>query len=273
MSDPARTTPSRDELRRSFPELTRRAFLGTAGAAAALAAAGRSALPAWAAPGDVPAPAPATRPSEPESLVKVLYGTLTAAQKKAVCFDWDYKDKEKGLLRTRVENNWQITKPALESAFYTPEQRSIVRSIFEGMLQPEWVKKIDQQLKDDIGGFGKRQGIALFGNPDPGSPGAGKFEFVITSRHLTLRCDGNSAEHVAFGGPIMHGHAPCPGGIHEKKDHPGNIFWPQAVEANRLYTMLDGKQRDLALVKTGMPDEDEVAFRGKGPRRPSPACR
>jgi hypothetical protein len=124
------------------------------------------------------------------------------------------------------------------------------------MLNPDWVKKVDRQLKDDAGGWGKNQSIALFG-----TPGSEKFEMVMTGRHLTLRCDGNTAEHVAFGGPIFHGHAA--GGATEKPDHPNNIFWPQAQEANKIFGMLDGKQRDLALVKQDMPDEDAVAFKGK----------
>jgi hypothetical protein len=193
----------------------------------------------------------------PESLVKVLYDTFTEAQRKAVCFAWDYQHPKMGLLRTRVENNWNITDQEINSDFYTPEQRDVVRKIYEGMLNPDWVAKVDRQLKDDAGGWGRQQSVALFG-----TPGSDKFELVMTGRHLTLRCDGNSAEHVAFGGPIFHGHAA--GGFNEKKDHPNNIFWPQALEANKLYTMLDGRQRDLALVKQDMPEEEEVAFKGKG---------
>ena len=45
---------------------------------------------------------------------------------------------------------------------------------------------------------------------------------------VTLRCDGDSAEHVAFGGPIFYGHAAS--GYNEKPNHPDNIFWP--VEPN-----------------------------------------
>ena len=233
--------------------LTRRAFLGATGAAA-FSVVGAPSLPVWAQPAAKGRPA-----AEPESVVKLLYSSLTDAQKKVICFDWDHRDPKKGLLRTRIENNWHITAPNIADAFYTGEQRAMIRSIFEGMLNPEWVKKVDQQLKDDAGGFGKSQNVAIFGRP-----GSGKFELVMTGRHLTLRCDGNSAEHVAFGGPIFHGHAAK--GFYEKQDHAGNIFWPQAVEANKLYTMLGGKQRDLALVKAGMQDEEKIVFRGKAPK-------
>ena len=78
---------------------------------------------------------------------------------------------------------------------------------------------------------------------------------------MTLRCDGNSAEHVAFGGPIFYGHDPGDN-FDEKAAHEGNVFWPQAVEANKLYQALDGKQRKLALIPAA-PYENDVSFRGK----------
>ncbi len=197
--------------------------------------------------------------STPESLVKVLYEKLNDKQREAVCYDWEYidnnKDSKRGLLRTRVANNWNITKQSINSDFYTPEQKDLLRKIFEGIVDPDWVAKFDKQLEDDCGGFGHDQSFAIFGKP-----GDGHFEFVLTGRHMTLRCDGNSAEGVAFGGPIFYGHAPTSGD--EEADHKGNVFWSQALEANKIYTMLDGKQRKLAEVpKT--PREQDVAFRGK----------
>jgi hypothetical protein len=235
---------------------SRRSFLGSAAGGVALAAVAGHIRPqsAWAALLENAKPAVAA--GTPESLVKVLYESFTPAQKQAVCFAWDFQHPEMGLLRTRVSNNWNISEKHIDGEFYTNEQRDIIRKVYEGMLNPDWVKKVDRQLKDDAGGWGKNQSIALFG-----TPGSEKFEMVMTGRHLTLRCDGNTAEHVAFGGPIFHGHAA--GGATEKPDHPNNIFWPQAQEANKIFGMLDGKQRDLALVKQDMPDEDAVAFKGK----------
>jgi len=113
---------------------------------------------------------------------------------------------------------------------------------------------MDKHLKDDEGGFG-RQSIAIFG-----TPGSDTFEFILTGRHITLRCDGNSAQHVAFGGPIVYGHAAS--GFHEKPGHPNNIFWPQAVAANSVVEMLDGKQRAVAVIKTP-PRENAIVFQGQ----------
>jgi hypothetical protein len=193
-------------------------------------------------------------------LVQRLYDSLDDSQKKDICFEWDHEDKNRGLLRTYVDNNWRITPPEINSDFYTGEQRDMIRQIFEGIIQPDWHKRIDKQLKDDAGGFGERQAIAIFGQP-----GRGKFEFVMTGRHMTLRCDGNSAEHVAFGGPIFYGHAAS--GFNEPSDHPGNVFWPQAEAANQVFGMLDGKQRKIALVDRS-PREGAVDFRGPDGKRP-----
>jgi hypothetical protein len=240
-----------------FDFLTRRDFLKAAGATAV--AAGAIGLPNFAIAADTPKPTP-------ESLVKKLYGSLSDEQKKGVAFDWDYvetaeiakqlgrKTPPRGLLRTRVANNWMITEETITSDFYTKDQQEMIRAIYEGLFNPEWVKKIDKQLEDDAGGYGNEQSIALFGKP-----GDGNFEMVMTGRHLTCRVDGNSIDHMAFGGPIFHGHAADT--FNERPDHPGNVFWPQAIEANKIYGMLDGKQRKLAL-QAKMPREQAVAFRG-----------
>jgi hypothetical protein len=128
--------------------------------------------------------------------------------------------------------------------------------VFTGVFNPEWHQRFVKQLKDDTDGkpWGAAQNIAIFGKP-----GGGKFEFVMTGRHLTTRADGNTEQHVAFGGPIFHGHAAS--GFNEKPDHPGNVWWHQALEANKVYQMLDDKQRKRALIDDS-PAEAEVGFRG-----------
>jgi len=251
---------------------TRRSFLRTAAAAAVAPALAsiRGLVPLRASAADA-LPAAAKAAAKPESLVTLLYESLTPVQKKEMCFDWNYVDPKRGLLRTRIENNWRITKPFIKSDFYTKDQQAIMRSIFEGMTHPNWHKRFDQQLKDDVGGFGNRQSIAIFGTP--ASTGAAekdaaakpsKFQFVLASRHMTLRCDGDSAEHVAFGGPILYAHEGE--GLYEKPEHHRNVFWHQAQEASKLFHTLDGKHQEKALVIKGMPTEELVGFRGqKGP--------
>jgi hypothetical protein len=186
----------------------------------------------------------------------VLYESLTPGQREKICFPWDYQHAEMGLLRTRVDANWLITEQILESDFYTADQREIVRGIFHGIVHPEWHERYEKEQQDDSGGFGKHNAIAIFGTPGADE----KCEFVVTGRHMTLRCDGNAAEHVAFGGPIFYGHAAST--FDETAMHPGNVFWPQAVEANKLYEALDEKQRKLALIAAA-PYESDVGFKGR----------
>jgi len=243
-----RVCPDCDERSTSF---TRRDFLKTStGAAVVAAAGGLTAGSLGTARAD---DAAASSAGSPESIVKTLLDSLGDNQKREVAFEWDFQDPKRGLLRTHVENNWNITKPIVNSDFFTSDQKAMIRQIFEGIVQPDWHKRIYKQLEDDAGGFGNEQSIAIFGKPGE------KFEFVMTGRHMTIRCDGNSTDHVAFGGPIFYGHAAS--GFNEKPNHPGNVFWHQALAANKVFEMLDGPQREKALVER-LPREDEVAFHG-----------
>jgi hypothetical protein len=202
--------------------------------------------------------APPTKTSAPETAVKALYDSFTAEQKKIVCFPWDHTEKDRGLLRTRVSANWQITKPSItEGDFYTKKQQGIVHDIFKGLVNPDWYDRFIKQLKDDSDGkpWGTLQSIAIFGEP-----GTDKFEFVLTGRHQTLRADGNCEPHVAFGGPVFYGHS-AGENTDQPQNHPGNVFWPQAQAANKVYQMLDEKQRKAALVAKA-PKESAVGFRG-----------
>jgi len=238
-------------------ELDRRNFIKVAGATAAATALPTAIRAADAATGT------------PETLVKKLYDSLTEQQRKEVAFAWDHEDTKLGLLRTRVSNNWQITKPEIRSDYYTKDQQEICRAIYEGLFQPEWVKQIDKQLQDDTNNrpWGSAQSIALFGKPGE------KFELVMTGRHLTVRVDGNSIDSMAFGGPVFHGHqASQTSGLNEKIGHPGNIWWPQALEANKVFEMLDGKQREKALVAQ-LPAEQSVGFRGRDGKFPGVSVR
>lgn len=242
MADHRRECP---DCTSGFRSLDRRDFLKTAAVATAAAP---LAFPNWAVAKDAAAVA-----GKPESIVKTLYDSLKEEQRKKICFAWDHMDPKRGLLRTYVANNWNITSEEINSEFYSKDQQQMIRDIFKGIINPDWVRRFDKQLEDDAGGYGNEQSIAMFGQP-----GSGKFEFVMTGRHMTIRCDGNSADHVAFGGPIFYGHA-VQG--NEEPTHPGNVFWPQALAANKVYEMLDGKQREQARVdKT--PREQNVHFQG-----------
>jgi len=244
-------------MRTPIHSLSRRHFLaGSAGAAAAALS-----LPAGSGHlfGDEPV-ATAVAQKSSETLAGLLHASLSPQQREKVCFPWDHVHPKFGLLRTRVANNWNATEPDVAGSFFNGEQKRLIRDIFEQLIAPEWHARFDKQLEDDTGGFGHSQSIALIGEP-----GSGQFQFLLTGRHMTLRCDGDSSEHVAFGGPIFYGHDAA--GDTEEPNHPGNVFWSQAVAANGVFGMLDGRQRSEALVDT-LPRENAVAFRGLGTNLP-----
>jgi len=191
----------------------------------------------------------ATAPAS-ETLVAQLYGSLTEEQRKLVCFGFDDP------LRSKVDNNWFIVKQRIGKLF-DKDQQALIRDIFLDLHSEEYAKRVFDQVEHDNiedGGFSSCA-VALFGEPDknspqanlgtPEHPPASKFEFVLTGRHVTRRCDGNSVAGAAFGGPIFYGHAAE--GFHESAQHKGNAYWFQALRANEVFQALDGKQREIAL--------------------------
>jgi len=186
-----------------------------------------------------------------ETLVATLYNSLSPEQKKTVAFPFDHA------LRSKVDNNWHIT-PVKIAQFFTADQQAMIEEIFRKLHSPEFVDKIFYHIQEDAQGLGNYS-VALFGQP-----GTGAFEFVLTGRHCTIRCDGDSVEGAAFGGPIFYGHASQ--SFNEKPDHPGNVYWYQAKRANEVFQALNGKQREQALL--GDPREEKgtatVALKKKG---------
>lgn len=169
---------------------------------------------------------------QPESLVALLHESLTAEQRETVVLPFDSP------LRSRVENNWHITN-ARVGRFFDGDQQALIEEIFMDLHAPEFRDSLRKHIADDFGSV-KNLSVALFGEP-----GTGKFEFVITGRHCTARCDGDSVEGAAFGGPIFYGHQGE--SFYEKPTHPNNVYWFQAQRANEVFAALDGKQRELAL--------------------------
>ena len=217
----------------------RRRFLGAVGGAAL--AAGTS--PLWTpASRAIAAPTPA---STAETAVTALYRTLTEKQRQEVCFPFGHE------LRSKINANWQITDHAIASDFYTNEQRDLMDQIFRGVTSEDGYERFQRQMDEDSGGFGDYS-MAIFGEP-----GTGKFQWEMTGRHLTMRADGDSVDKVAFGGPIIYGHAEGD----SEAGLPGNVFYYQVKKANEVFRALDGKQREQALLAKA-PRENMVPIQG-----------
>jgi hypothetical protein len=212
-----------------------------------MAAAAAASFPAYA---TVCPPAATARPPA-ETLVRLLYQSLTSEQVAVIAKRWDDP------LRSKVDNNWAITP--LKIGQLRPEQQEMVRLIFRQVHSEEYLPKVLQQIHDDGGGI-ENYHSAIFGEP-----GTGKFEWVLTGRHMTIRCDGDSVEGAAFGGPIFYGHAAR--AYIEAADHPDNVYWYQSLRANEVFKSLDGKQREKAAIGLAPPEQGTATVALAGRRR------
>jgi hypothetical protein len=191
----------------------------------------------------VPAWMMAAEQATAETKVTQLFKSLNEEQRKTICFPFDHA------LRSKVDNNWMIVKQSI-SAVLDKAQQDLVKQIFMDLHSEEYAEKVLGQVVHDSDGEGFEAAcaVAIFGEP-----GTGKFELVLTGRHCTRRCDGDSVAGAAFGGPIFYGHAAK--GFNEAPDHKGNAYWYQAQQANAVYQVLDGKQREKALCEKGRAEQ------------------
>lgn len=217
--------------------VSRRDFIRASLAASTLMATGAAAAP--------------TLKSKGEKLAAELFRSLSEEQRKELCFAFDHK------LRQRVENNWRITKTLDKSL--GADQIDLAKQIYTAIHSDEFAADAMKQFVQDNDDKFDKGSVAFFGTPD-----SGRFEYVFTGRHTTRRLDGDSVAGAAFGGPIFYGHAAH--SFYEKKDHRDNVYWFQAVRANELFTMLNGKQREAALEEQGRKEQSNktVALRGAG---------
>lgn len=233
--------PDCNDLASVPPALSRRRFLAQSTVATSALAA--SAL--------LPRSVSAAGGATSETLVSTFYKSLNETQRSLICMPFDHER------RLKVDNNWFVTKARFGKDF-TPDQQQMLKEIYRGLHSPEYADRIMKSTEHDAGenGFGDLS-VALFGEP-----GTGKFQCVISGRHVTKRCDGDSVAGTAFGGPIFYGHAAE--GDDEKAHHPGNVYWYQALRANEVFKALDGKQRKLALLEKGRPESgtDTVKLTG-----------
>jgi len=179
--------------------------------------------------------------SPAETAVGQLYASLADDQKKAICLPYDHED------RRRISANWHVTKTTIGGDLFTKEQNALIDQIVRNITSEDGYERLIRQMDDDAGGM-DNYSIAIFGEP-----GAGKFQWEITGRHLTMRADGNSVDKAAFGGPIVYGHG--------EGDPKNNLFHYQTKKVNEVFQALDPKQTELALLKKA-PRETAVQIQG-----------
>lgn len=224
--------------------IDRRRFLKVAGTGAAALALSR----AW---------AQDAKPADPsnktaEELIKELYTGLNDDQKKAV------------ILPIASPDRLKIFNAALGKKIgevYTKPQQELVTRILRAISSgEEGMNQISRGGTWDASKSFENCGANLFGDLN------GKYTWVFSGHHLTLRCDGNTEDGVVFGGPLYYGHSP--NGYVER-----NLFCYQTRSALAVFESLSASQRKQA-TRTDSPGEGapSVKFRGAGEERPGIAC-
>lgn len=248
--------PECQELFTQEESLDRRGFIRVVGErTAALLALGSVAS---AAP-TVRADAPKTKAAKPaEGLIRELYSTLTSEQKKELVLPWNHGAENGKAIPTRLRMyNRPIGKPIGET--YTKAQQELIERTLRAIASDEnGYRQLTRGGTFDGSKSLDGCGVTLFGEPADGK----KFAWVFTGHHLTVRCDGNSEEGAAFGGPMYYGHSP--NGYSDK-----NVFYYQTKNVLTVYESLSEAQQKKAVV-TGSPGEHEpsIRFRRKGEPHP-----
>jgi hypothetical protein len=214
---------------------TRREFLSAAGGVALAGAAGSLLVPRA---GLFAAPTPE---SAAESAVGRFYSSLSPQQRAAVCLPFDSPERQK------ISANWHITKPLIGDDFFTDDQRALISEIVKGVTSEDGYERLLKQMEYDDGGI-NFYSVAVFGEP-----GKGPFQWEMTGRHLTLRADGNTVDHAAFGGPIVYGHG--------EEDPQDNLFHYQTQATDEVFRALDPAQAKAALIDEA-PRESAVPIQG-----------
>ena len=232
----ARTCPECGDKVPAEP-IDRRSFLRTAGIGAAALALSR--VPAW---GQDTSSKPA------EELLKELYTGLNDEQKTNVVHA--YADGKRLQLF-----NAALGMPIGKA--YSKSQQELVSRILKSISSGEegW-KQISRDGTWDASKSFEACGANLFGDIN------GKYTWVFSGHHLTIRCDGNTDEGVAFGGPLYYGHTP--NGYSER-----NLFFYQTKSALAVFDSLTEAQRTKA-VSADKPIEGlpSVKFRAANEAKP-----
>ena len=122
-------------LRSCCDSVDRRDFLKVVAASASTLSAVGSGF--WTLPGAYAAPSPT---SAAETAVGRFYNSLSAEQKKTICFGFNDP------LRQKINANWQITKPTVGTDFYSKEQRQLVDEIVKNVTSKDGYDRLQKQM-------------------------------------------------------------------------------------------------------------------------------
>ncbi len=215
----------------SVASLDRREFLRVTGASAAAATVGLALTPLERARA-----ARMARQAEAEALVFELYRSLDSEQKKYLVQPWDLKRPNQPLPARLMTANAAVGKSVIGLEYKRP-QIELLRKIFRAISNgEEGYRQLSRNGKFDNSGDFENIGALLYGEAVEGK----KFSLVFSGHHLTVRCDGNSEEQTAFGGPLYYGHSPS--GYSRT-----NVFYNQTQAVTAIYEALSAEQRKQAV--------------------------
>jgi len=205
-------------------------------------------------------PAKAGKTEKPaEELIRELFQTLTNDQKSQLVYPWDHKRTAGGRPTRLGMYNAPIFRTATIGKVYTKPQQELVDRILHAISSgDDGYRRLSRGGNFDGSGSLQNCGAYIFGDPS----GDKKFSWVFAGHHLTVRCDGNSEEGAAFGGPMYYGHSP-------QGYSRGNLFYYQTRSVLSVFDALSEGQRKKAVVK-GSPGELEpsIRFKKKAEERP-----
>jgi hypothetical protein len=166
---------------------------------------------------------------------------MDSDQKKKLVLPWDAVVKVNGKDYPGRLNtaNAPVGKSVI-GLEYNKKQVEILDKIFHSISNgQEGYKRLSRGGKFDNSGSFESIGALIYGEPAEGK----KFSLVFCGHHLTLRCDGNSEEKTAFGGPLYYGHSPS-------GYDTNNVFNYQTEAVNEVFASLN-KQQQATAVKPG----------------------
>jgi hypothetical protein len=237
-------------------ELDRRGFIGALGKGMAVLG-GLSPLMALAAD-EVAKPA-AKNAKPAEAMIRELFASLSADQKKELVYPWNHGGEKDAIpTRQKMVNAPHFDKVIGES--YSKPQQELVHRILRAICSgDDGYDKISRGGTFDSSGSFEGLGALIFGEPVDNKP----FALVFSGHHLTIRCDGNSEPGAAFGGPMYYGHSP--NGYSDK-----NIFNYQTKSVISVFDALNGDQRKKAVIAGKSPGEQagSVKFRPASEAKP-----
>ncbi|MDY3557579.1 DUF3500 domain-containing protein [Gemmata sp. JC673] len=220
------------------PALARRDFIRVLGTAAAVAVTGLTPLQKARA-------ARAEKQAQAEALVFELYKSLSSDQRKKLVRAWDHGVTSGTGTPARLLTHNAADGKSKIGEEYNKKQIELLDRIFRAIANgDEGYRQLSRDGRFDASNDFENIGALIYGEAVEGQ----KFSLVFCGHHLTTRCDGNSEQSVAFGGPLYYGHTP--NGYAKT-----NVFSKQTRAATELLGALDADQKKTAVLPGRWADE------------------